>query len=211
MRVSKVIVLVVAIALVMPSLAFAAMSSTNYYIFADSVDFGGGSSASTSYSLQDSLGGYATGISTSTSYQIRAGYQAEEVGLLSMVLDGSSVNFGTVSSVGLLSSNIIAVVNTNSITGYTLSILDVNGTSLSAVADGTVDGAGNVEEYGLAVSGTHVAYSNDVAILNGLVLSSVSSPAYSDTTTLIFKAARAPSSLPATYAQSIILSAAANI
>ncbi len=212
MRDNKIIALIIISALAVPSLVLAAMSSTNYYIYADSIDFGGGVGTSTSYGLQDTLGGYAVGISTSTSYQVRAGYQAAEIGTLSLLLDGNSVNFGTLNSAGVvISSSVAATVNTDSATGYTLSVSGVSGNSLAAVTDGTVDGAGSTEEYGLAVSGSHAAYVSDAAIISGLVLSSVSVPASSDVTTLTFKAVRSSGSTANTYSQDLILTAAANI
>lgn len=212
MRGSKIIVLIIMSVLAIPSLVLAAMSSTNYYIYADSIDFGGGVGTSTNYSLQDTLGDYAVGISTSTSYQVRAGYQAAVIGSLSLTLDGNSINFGTLTSAGVVSSgNVAATVNTDSATGYTLSISGISGNSLAAVVDGTVDGIGSAEEYGLAVSGSQAAYINDAAIVNGLVLSSASLPASSVITTLTFKAVRSSGSTANTYSQNITLTAAANI
>ena len=208
----KIITLMVVITLLIPSFVLAAMSSTNYYIYADSIDVGGGVGTSASYDLQDSLGGYAVGISTSTSYEVRAGYQSAEVGILSLVLDNNSVDLGTLSNAGTVASaNVVATVDTSSDSGYTLSISSVSGSSLTAVTDGIVNGAGGTEEYGLAVSGTHVAYVNDAAIINALVLSSFAAPASSDNTTLTFKAVRSSGSSVATYSQTITLTASANI
>lgn len=208
----KATILLTTFILLVPSLVLAAMSSTNYYIYADSIDFGGGTGTSTSYNLQDSLGGYATGISTSTSYEIRAGYQAAIRGSLSLTLDGNSINFGTLTTAGtVVSDNILATVNTDSASGYTLSISGVSGSSLAAVTDGVIDGVSNTEEYGLAVAGVHADYVTDKSIVNGLVLSSMVAPASSDTTTLTFKAVRSTGSTAASYSQDITLTVAANI
>jgi len=208
----KTIALLLCTVLAVPGLALAAMSSTNYYIYADSVDYGGGTGTSTNFGLQDTFGGFATGISTSTSYQINAGYQAATQGTLSFVLSGTSISFGSLATAGTVAtSNVTATVNTDSATGYTLSISGVSGTALAAVGDGIVDGAGSIEEYGLAVSGSNVAYANDAAVINGLVLSSAIAPASFDITTLTFKAVRAASSVAGTYSQNISLTAAANI
>lgn len=208
----KIIAMFVCTALAVPNLVSAVMSSTNYYIYADSVDFGGGTGTSTSFGLQDTIGGFATGISTSTSYQVSAGYQASTVGTLSFELSGTSVDFGTLPTAGTVATaNVSATVNTDSSSGYVLSVSGVNGTSLTAVSDGAVDGAGNSEEYGLAVSGSHKAFSNDAAIVNNLILSSTAAPATSDVTTLTFKAVRSSASTAGTYSQNITLTAAANI
>jgi hypothetical protein len=199
--------------LAVPSLVFSAMSSTNYYLYADSVDFGGGVGTSTNYSLQESMGGYAVGISTSTNFEVRAGFQSAEIGSLSLSLGGISLlNLGSLTNAGdVASGNVVATVGTNSGTGYTLSVTGVSGTSLADVLDTAVDGAGGIEEYGLAVSGSHADYAIDKAIVNNLVLSSVAAPVSSDNTTLTFKVVRSATSAVATYSQLITLTAAANI
>lgn len=51
------------------------MSSTNYKLESDSVNFGGNRSSSGSYTVEDTLGEIATGISSSTNYTVWAGYQ----------------------------------------------------------------------------------------------------------------------------------------
>ncbi len=212
MWIKKVLALVLIGVLAVPGFSSAAMSSTNYFIYADSVDLGGDLATSTSYNLQDTVGENSVGISSSTSYEVRAGYQALERGDLSFTIGGSSVNFGSLASVGVVvATNIIATVDTDSASGYSLSVSDVSGTALTAVSDGVVDGAGGTEEYGLAVSGTHAAYATDVAIVSGLVLSSVSVPAENDQTTLMFKVVRGNNSTVTSYSQNIILTVSANI
>lgn len=212
MKISKIIAFLAVVALVFPGIVFGAMSSTNYFIYADTVDFGGGVGTSTNYNIQDSIGGYATGISTSTNFEIRAGYESAVMGILSLDLDSSSVNLGTMSSAGTVASgNINATVITNSETGYVLSVSSVEGTSLSAVSDGAVDGINNSEEYGLAVNGANEAYSNDAAIINSLTLASSLAPVSSDVTTLTFKAVRSTGSAAGTYSQNIIINAVINI
>ncbi len=51
------------------------MSSSNYKIESDSLNFGGGLSESASYRLESTGGEVATGDSNSTSYKLHAGYQ----------------------------------------------------------------------------------------------------------------------------------------
>lgn len=212
MQISKIFALVAVVALATPGLVWAAMSSTNYFIYADTVDFGGGVGTSTNFNLQDSLGGYATGISTSTNYKVRAGYQSAQAGVLSLSLDGSSIDLGTLQTAGVVvSGSLNATMNTDSASGYTMSISSVSGSALNVVTDGIVDGVGSGEEYGLSVSGTHAAFSNDAAIVASLILSSSVTPVTSDVSTLAFKAIRATGSVAGTYSQSIILNAIANI
>ena len=213
MRSCKILSLILSFAILVPDFVFSAMSSTNYYIYADSVDYGGGLATSTSYNLQDSVGGGdSVGISTSTSYEVRAGYQAAVKGVLSISLSSGSVSLGTLSAVGVVaSSSVTLTVDTNSVTGFSLSISDVGGTSLPAVSDGSVDGNSGAEEYGLAVVGSHRVFSNDQAVTIGLLLLSSSVPVVSDQSTLTFKAVRATSSGVANYSHNVVLTASANI
>lgn len=210
MRLSKTL-LVVSLIILLPGIAQAAMSSTNYFIYADSLDYGGGEATSTNNNLQDSVGGeVGVGYSTSTSYEVKAGYQGIQVGTLTLNLSTDSINLGQPEAGTVVSSSLIATVDTDSETGYTLSVSSVSGSSLAAVGDGAVDGSGSAEEYGLAVSGTHRAYSTDAVVATNLVLSSFNSNVSSDTTTLIFKAVRSSISAAQTYSQNLVLTAAVN-
>jgi hypothetical protein len=60
------------------------MSSTNYKVESDSVNFGGGRATSASYKIEDTMGEIATGISSSTNYTLKAGYQQNNVVTLSV-------------------------------------------------------------------------------------------------------------------------------
>jgi len=214
MRFYKFLLPILVLSAFVPSVVFSAMSSTNYFIYADTVDFGGGLATSTNYNLQDSVGGGdSVGISTSTSYEVRAGYQAAVRGTISFSLSSNSINLGTLDTVGVVaSSSVVSTVDTNSDTGYTLSISAISGTSLGAVTDGSVDGVGGTEEYGIAVSGSHAAFATDQEIASGLVLLSSSNSAVSDQSTLTFKAVRGSgSALGVNYSQSVVLTASANI
>lgn len=51
------------------------MSSSNFKLESDSINFGGGRSLSGSYTIEDSAGEIATGYSTSTNFKVHAGYQ----------------------------------------------------------------------------------------------------------------------------------------
>lgn len=210
MRLSKTLS-IISLIILLPHVAQAAMSSTNYFIYADSLDYGGGQATSASNNLEDSIGSeMAVGYSTSTSYEIKAGYQGIQVGSLTLSLTSNSINLGQPEVGVVVSSSVVATVDTDSETGYTLSISSVSGSSLTAVGDGAVDGVGSAEEYGLAVSGVHSDYVTDAAVASSLVLSSFNSNITTDTTTLIFKAVRSSNSTAQTYSQDIILTAAVN-
>ncbi len=210
MRVIKVL-LAISLVISLPNIAWAAMSSTNYYIYSDSLDYGGDLATSTSNNLQDSVGSeIAIGDTTSTSYEVKAGYQGMKIGTLTLSLDSNTVDFGKPAANVLVTSSLVATVNTDSDSGYTLSVSSISGSSLISVSDGSVDGSGSTEEYGLKVTGNHSAYADDRAIVAGLILSSNFSPAVNDQTTLIFKAVRSTDTVIQNYSQNIILTVAAN-
>ena len=51
------------------------MTSSNFKVESDSINFGGGRSLSGSYTIEDTAGEVGTGYSTSTNFKIHAGYQ----------------------------------------------------------------------------------------------------------------------------------------
>ena len=187
----------------------AAMSSTNYYIYADALDTGGVNSTSTSYSVQDTIGEAAGDVTTSSSYIVRGGYQGAELGNLTMTISASSVGLGTLSSNQVSVGSSIVSITTDSNTGYSLSIGSVSGAGLAAVSDGTV--TAGVEEYGVAVVGAERAFTNDQGITAGLLLASSATPISSSQSTLTFKASISGSSTAGSYSQTVSLTASANL
>jgi len=202
-------IIIVTMLILCPMHVRGAMSSTNYFIYADSVDTGGGLSASGSYSLQGSVGESPTDFSTSSAYEIRAGYQYMERGYLSLEIDVTSLNLGTLSVSAVNSATTTATVSTDSITGYTLSTTAVSGTSLSNVTDGTVT-AGS-EEYGFSGAGPDNQLSGDVGVSTGVLIASTSSPISSSQTLMTYKAAMSAGSTAGSYSQTITIAASANI
>ncbi len=59
-------------------------SSTNYQLQSDSVNIGGGGSASDSYQLESTIGEVATGRGSSTEYQLAAGFQQMQASFISL-------------------------------------------------------------------------------------------------------------------------------
>jgi hypothetical protein len=185
------------------------MSSTNYTIFADSVDSGGVLSTGGVYSLQDTVGESPAGSSTSSTYEVIGGYQSMDWSVLTMDIDTNSVNLGTLAVDQVTSTAVVVTIVADAETGYVLSVASVSGTSLSAVSDGTV--SAGTEEYGVAVSGIDAAFSDDRAIVANLNLASSSTPVTSGNTTLTFKAAISAISVAGGRSQSITLTASTNI
>jgi hypothetical protein len=100
------------------------MSSDNYSIQSDSINFGGARSDSASYAMEDTLGEIATGESASASYKLKAGYQQmHEVYIaISAVSDVvMSPSIGGVSG-GTSNGSTNVTVTTDSQSGYELMI-----------------------------------------------------------------------------------------
>jgi hypothetical protein len=75
--------------------SWGAMSSTNYYIYADIISVGGVLSTSTSYGLQDTVGESFAGFVTSSSYEIKGGYQAMDNNEISLIVSDASLSLGS--------------------------------------------------------------------------------------------------------------------
>lgn len=190
-----------------PFYAWAAMTSTNYSIYADSIGFGGSLSTSTSYTLQDTVGASPAGLVTSTSYEVRGGYQGAEQGDITLTLSSNDLNLGVLEPGAVNNASTVATISSDSTSGYTFSISAVSGTMPGDVSDGTVS-AGS-EEYGLSVSGTHSVVNGDVSI-TPRTLGSANTPVVSDRLTLTFKASRSTQSTPGDYSQTVTVAASAN-
>lgn len=192
-----------------PGPVICAMSSTNYFIYADTVETGGGLSTGGVYGLQDTAGESPVGFSSSSAYEIRAGYQFMERGSLSLIISSNSLNLGTLSATAVNSGSTTATVTTDSVTGYSLSISSVSGTSVAAVTDGTVT-AGS-EEYGFSASGAESSVTGDVAVAASTLVASTSSPITDSATIMTFKASMSPSTVGGSYGQTVTIAASANI
>lgn len=192
-----------------PSASLGLMSSTNYTIFADTVDSGGLLSASGTFSLQDSVGESPVGSSSSSVYQVIAGYQAMDFSALVISVSPTTIDLGDLDVNQVASSSAVVSVSADADSGYVLSVGNVSGTHLANVSDGSVT-AGS-EEYGVAASGIDAAFNDDRAIVAGLNLSSSSTPVDSAQTTLTFKGAISSASTVGGRSQLITLTASTSI
>jgi len=113
------------------------MSSSNYKMQSDSVNFGGGLSNSDAYIMESTFGEVATGISSSTSYVMKAGYQqmhevtiavtpAADVEMLPVIggVTGGTSNGSTNFS-----------VRTDGAAGYTVTIASASSPALASALD----------------------------------------------------------------------------
>jgi hypothetical protein len=195
--------------LAFPSASLGVMSSTNYTIFADSIDSGGALSASGTYSLEDTLGESAPSSTASSGFEILGGYQYMDWSVLAIEVDTANVDLGNLTVAQVANSSVVVSVTADADSGYVLSVGSTGGTSLAPVSDGAVT-AGD-EEYGVAVAGTDAVFADDRAVVAGLNLSASSTAVTFAQTSLIFKAAMSASTATGARSQSITLSASTNI
>lgn len=193
----------------LPKPVISAMSSTNYIIYADTVETGGGLSTGGIYSLEQTSGESPAGFSTSSAYEIRAGYQYMERGYLSLLISSNSLNLGTLSESAVSSAGTTLTVGTDSATGYSLSISGVAGSAVAPVSDGTVT-AGS-EEYGFAASGLESQVTGDVAVAASTLVAATSTPVGSSATVMTFKASMGGSTASGAYSQTVTMTASANL
>jgi hypothetical protein len=147
---------------------FGMMSSTNYSIQSDSVNFGGGYSTSANY-IQESTGGeIATGISSSTNYIMGAGYQQMTVVVLSLVPPGSVIMSPAIGGVtgGTSNGSTTFTVTTDDPAGYTANIqassspaLVNTASSSNAFADYSPSGSAPDFSFGITATASAFAFS----------------------------------------------------
>ncbi len=193
--------------LLLPISVWAAMSSTNYYIYADSVETGGGLSAGGVYGLEDTLGEDIISQTGSATYSINAGYQAMVLGSLSMNISSNAINLGDLSTTSISMSTTTVTITTDAANGYFMSVQMAGANPLIAVADGEV--TLGEEEYGIAVVGVDAVTTTDRGIVGGLPLAQKLFPG-TGVNDLVFKAAIATSTSPGTRSQSVVIAVSAN-
>jgi hypothetical protein len=134
------------------------MSSNNYTIRGDSINFAGNLSTSTSYSMQDTLGEIATGVSSSTNYVMNAGYQQMLQSYISISVTGNPAlpAMGGISS-GFGNSSTTYTVITDNPAGYSLSVVATGTPAMQGqYGDNIADyvPAGSVPDYNFTVAAT---------------------------------------------------------
>ncbi len=128
-------------AFVVSSVHAEVMSSSNYSIESDSINFGGARSTSTSYVIEDTAGEIATGISTSTSFTLKAGYQQmQEIYLATTPASDVTMSpvIGGVTG-GTSNGSTSFSVTTDNAAGYTVDIAAENSPALASADDSFAD------------------------------------------------------------------------
>jgi hypothetical protein len=149
----------------------AVMTSTNYSIQSDSINFGGGLSTSTNYKSESTYGEIATGPSSSANYQIKAGYQQ----MLAVFISISTSPVALTPSIsstggGTANGSTVVTVTTDDPAGYELYIKASSTPALksgiNSFADYTPAGinpdftflvAVSASEFGFTPEGTDIA------------------------------------------------------
>lgn len=123
-----------------PLLYAQVMQSPNYRIQSDSINFGGGLSTSTNYTLESTAGEIATGDSVSASYNLHAGYQQMQEVFLSLtgaVAVVMAPSIGGVSG-GTSNGSTTVTVLTDNPAGYQLTIESSQSPSMQSGAADTL-------------------------------------------------------------------------
>lgn len=130
------------------------MSSTNYTIPDQSINFAGKLSSSTNYTVEDTLGEVATGFSTSTNYGISAGYQQMNIVTLSVVPPSNVTMLPALGGVsgGSANGSTTFTVTTDDAAGYTVTITASSSPAL-------VSGANSFADYSPAGANPDYTYS----------------------------------------------------
>ena len=126
-----------------------AMSSNNYKIQSQSINFGGVRSTSASYTMEDTAGEIATGISSSTNYVMGAGYQQMQVIYLSITQPANVIMSPSLGGLtgGTSNGNTSFIVTTDDPAGYTATIQASSSPALTMGSD-------SFQDYAPSVGGT---------------------------------------------------------
>ena len=114
-----------------------AMSSTNYKLESESLNFGGARSNSGAYTMEDTFGEIATGISSSTNYTMKAGYQQMQEFTITVVPPTNVVMSPVIGGVsgGTSNGSTTFMVTTDNPAGYTATIVAERSPSLQSPLD----------------------------------------------------------------------------
>jgi hypothetical protein len=139
----------------------AAMTSSNYGIPSDSINFGGGLSTSTSYTQESTFGETATGDSTSANYKLKAGYQQMNVSYIALTTSGN-VTLPAISFTGGVSTSSATFhVLTDNVAGYSMSVTASTSPALRAIGGAFFDDyapSGANPDYQFSITSTQSAF-----------------------------------------------------
>jgi hypothetical protein len=138
------------------------MSSSNYKIQSDSMNFGGTRSASATYTIEDTAGETATGMSSSTNYTMSAGYQQMDNVFISISSAADVTMTPAIGGVtgGTSDGSTSFTVTTDNPAGYTGTITASSSPAMSSPLDSFADyaPAGANPDANFAVAATASAF-----------------------------------------------------
>ena len=161
-------IVVIGLFCLVPQVLYTAMTGGDYIIYGDAISsFEDMVVTGGDYQVFQTGGEFGAGNLSGGSYVLRGGYQALERGILSLTLSTTTLNLGQLSPSSVSTAVVTTTVNTDSVTGYTLSLSETGnlasgGNDINDVADGTV--TAGVEEYGFVGAGADTVIGVDTAI-----------------------------------------------
>lgn len=140
----------------LPAVYGEVMSSSNFILEQDSINFGGGLSTSTNFRQESTFGDIATGQSTSTNFILEAGYQQLREATISMTVPATLELLPVLPGLtgGTATGSIGVNVKTDSFVGYELSIKAEESPAMrfDLATIGDYDPAGAVPDYNFLFS-----------------------------------------------------------
>jgi hypothetical protein len=138
------------------------MTSGTYRIQSDSVNFGGGYSTSTSYSLESTAGEIATGESSSSLFKIKAGYQQMQETIISVTAAADVTMSPAIGGItgGTSNGSTNFTVTTDNPAGYTVTIKASSSPALQSDLDTITDYSATVAspDYEFSIDPTESAF-----------------------------------------------------
>jgi hypothetical protein len=152
-----------------PASVTGVMSSTNYTLQSDSINFAGRNSVSANYTLEDTAGEVGTGVSSSTNYTVNAGYQQMQTVAISVVPPTNvtmSPALGGVTG-GTSNGSTNFIVTTDDPAGYTSTIVASSSPALVNTASSTVSFAdyapvGSAPDFSFSITPNESAFAFSV-------------------------------------------------
>lgn len=140
----KFFIIIIIAAFIIPTLSQAQMQGSTYKINADSINSGGGSSSSASYVLGSTIAEAVNGEGSSASYKTKAGFQYMINSYLTLTVDSSTKDLGSLLPGSPITGQTTATVTTDAWNGYSLNVSKdhkmrhTDGTTEIADANGTI-------------------------------------------------------------------------
>lgn len=124
MKIKSFLIAILFIAI--PILVLAVTESANYKITVDNFGFAGDDGSSENYNLQDTIGEPIVGIGTSENYETQSGFWYMENVLMSVVLDTTTENLGTLNPGTPNIGETVISVTTDCVAGFDLYVRQDN-------------------------------------------------------------------------------------